>query len=288
MGVLLSISIIIGGELMKHKLSLSIISLLVFLLGIGVFISAQDDAVSLVLPLAVEGQEHLATFSNLNTEEFLALLQNLQQVPMSSQQQGNNNLIPQGSFPNAQLRVTGNFNIGGQLLITLQADPTFASLPFALAFSLDGDYPGLQLPDASVFPLNLPYPAILAGQLDRSGRAQFTIPIPRDRNLEGLQLSIAATIVHPFLFRFFNSNPVTFVIGKGLSGFSCCTMGVKGGSESQCIDGGVSVNYCRLTLEDGAVQECIPQDRGIDPPPANFSNLQPANITTHEIGRAHV
>ena len=266
---------------MTTRALLGILSLVIFFFGVGLFISAQDDTVAAVLPLTLEGQSDVATFSNLNAEEFLTLLQYLQQVPLQNQQQGNNNNIPQGSFPNVKLSVTGNFNIGGQLFMTVQADPTFAGLPFALAFSLDGDYPGLQLPDNSVFPLNLPYPAILAGQLDRSGRAQFTIPIPRDRYLEGLQLSIAATVVHPFLFRFFNSNPVTFTIGKGLTGVSCCTLGVKGAPDSQCIDGGVSVNYCRLTLEEGAVQECIPQDVGRDPPPANFSNLPPGNTTAH-------
>lgn len=76
------------------------------------------------------------------------------------------------------------------------------------------------------------------------------------------------------------SNPQTFQIGKGLVGEACCTTGVKGVVGSQCIDGGVSIDYCRKTIP-GAVQNCIPFETRQDPPPGNITNFVPTNRTQH-------
>ena len=178
------------------------------------------------------------------------------------------------------MTATGNFNPGGQIIFDFDGGSQMANLPFVFVFSASGDYPGFPFFN-TVFPLNFPYLFFVKGLLDPTGHGQMVLPLSRDPRYIGARLNVAVLAVNPFTFQFFSSNPVTFVVGRGLDGFSCCTQGVKGSAGSTCTDGGGSVDYCRFTA-GGAVQECIPNDIGQDPPPTtNITNFRPTNTTAN-------
>ncbi len=267
---------------MKLYWKISILSL-VLLFGFAGFIYAKTTttpAQTLFAPLA--GQQNVQVMTNVNAQQLAAAFQQLQQLqpqPVSS-----NNNKPQtmaaGNIPQIVHTARGNFHLGGTFFLEVEAPPTMANWPYLLVITFNGDYPGLDIPGIDHIPLNPPFQALIWGILDPSGHAFLSIAIPNDPSLLGLPFTSAVGVLNPFptLSPFIISNPVSYTVGQGIVGVSCCTEGVLRGLESQCIDNGVSIEYCRLTLS-GAVQGCIPADIGLDPPPTNVSTLQPGNTT---------
>lgn len=240
----------------------------IFLAVVGL-INAKSNPLNSVFISQVAKQNGVQIVSN---SQLSSLIQN-------NAVSGNGN--PQAmasSIPSIIHRASGNFNPGGTVVLDIIGSPSMANSPYLITFSLYGDYPGLSFQGIGVVPVNPPYLASFFGFLGPNGQAQFVIHLPNDTGLIGLPLTSAVGIINQFTNQITLSNPVSFEVGRGITGVSCCVQGVLNGPGSQCIPNGVSVNYCRLNTR-GAVQSCIPFDTTIDPPPANASNLVPSNIS---------
>lgn len=256
---------------MKRFILVSVLSL-VFLFGVLHFIDAKSN------PTASLFSKNVGM--PMNAQQMTSFLrqvagQNLANIPQGPP------LSPAG-IPEIVHHVRGNFNPGGQIFLDVQAPPTLANSPFLVILSFSGDYPGIDLQQFGLgdhLPLNPPYPAIYSGILDSSGHGSLPLQIPLDTRLCGVGLSTAIGILTPFSQQFTFSNPISFAICTGVVGNSCCTQGVLGSPDAQCIDGGVSVDYCRLTT-GGAVQTCIPDEPQNASLGLNISTLVPANLTT--------
>ncbi|MEK6836266.1 MAG: hypothetical protein AABX94_01210 [Nanoarchaeota archaeon] len=266
---------------MKHMFRACLLILIVFLAVIG-FINAKPNPASLLFNQQIATQNNMQMFSNVNGPQFNALIQQFQKTSSVSftpaSGNGNPGVAGASNLPSVIIQATGNFNPGGTIILTVTGSPSMTFHPFILIFSLSGDYPGLTFPGVGTIPANFPYIASFFGFLGPSGSSQFILQIPNDHSLMGLPLTSAVGVINPFSNEISLSNPVSYTIGSGVVGVSCCTQGVLNGPESQCISEGVSVNYCRLNTE-GAVQDCIPQDVGVDPAPTNISSLQPGNVS---------
>ena len=242
---------------------------MIVILGVlGVIVDAKVDS-SQQLFSQVQTQNNVQVMTNINAQQLTTFLQ----------QQGFSQGAASTSVPKIMHKVSGNFNPGGAMVLEVIGAPSMAGLPFFVAFSMNGDYPGITLPGMGHLPLNPPYPAIVSGNLDAQGRGQFILPIPNDPRLCGAQLMSAGAVLNLIARQIDFSNPVTYEICKGVQGNSCCTKGTLGSKGSECTPTGGSINYCRKTV-GGAVQGCI-KDVTQDPPPgSNISKLKPANVTT--------
>ncbi len=266
---------------MKRISTLSILSLVIFL-GVAGLIYAKVDPAQTLFSQKFTKQNNVQMMTDVNTQQLITNLQQMQQRTPGDNTQNNNPSSATMGSPMITHRVSGNFNPGGTIMLEVIGNPTIAGFPFILVFSLYGDYPGLNLVPfgiPGILPVNPPYLANLFGILDQNGQAQFILHIPNNPSLLGLPLTSAVILIHPISSQISISNPVSYEIGRGLVGVSCCTQGVMGASGSQCIEEGVSVNYCRLTT-GGAVQGCIPLETQQDPPPTARANLTHANLSS--------
>ena len=272
-------------KLMKTYYKLGFLSLVV-LLSVASFIYAKADPTTSLFTPSTFTKQNLGVMTNINAQQLTNLLQSI--APQSSSGGGG---VPSADVPQIVHRVSGNFRPGGQVLLEVIGSPSQAGFPFIIIFSTAGDFPGLTIPGIEHIPLNPPYPLIVQGTLGPNGHAQMLIPLPQTTGICGVPLTTVAGVLFPTVSF---SNPVTYDVCKGLTGFSCCTQGAKGIVGSQCIDGGVSVNYCRKTIS-GAVQECIPKETIQDPPPgapvnftiATINNSLLANLT-RDIGASNI
>ncbi|MBS3144131.1 hypothetical protein J4208_00950 [Candidatus Woesearchaeota archaeon] len=264
---------------MKAYWKISILSLVLFLGFVGLIYAKPTPAQTL---FTQPTGQNIQMITNVNTPQLITALQQLQAQPASSS--GNNNnpqTMAAGSLSQVVHRVSGNFNIGGTILLEVQAPLTMANLPYILAISFTGDYPGLDIPGAGHIPVNPPYPVLFFGLLDNSGHGFIPIAIPNDPGLLGLPFTSAVAVHDPLMTPkpFIISNPVSYTVGQGIVGTGCCTLGVLGGPGSECIAEGVSLNYCRLTT-GGAVQNCVPTETTLDPAPTARVNLTLANLSS--------
>jgi hypothetical protein len=217
------------------------------------------------------------TASNNNVQK-VSGFSGFQKMMPSTPSSGNNVMSATTTgFSNLRHFAGGDFNPGGFIFLDIAGDPGMANLPYVIAFSTNGDFPGAHIPGVGNIPLNPPYLASFFGFLDNNGNGQFVINLPNNPSFIGLPLTSAVGVIDPSN-QVILSNPVSYRIGSGVFGVACCVEGVLNGPESNCVDGGVSINYCRLNA-GGAVQQCIPHDTIQEPPSSNASNLTPGNVS---------
>ena len=254
---------------MRHVFKVCLI-VLVVLLGVVGFINAKPNPAALIFNQQTANQNNMQIV-NINSQ--------LSSV-VQSNSGGNTQTMAASGIPEVIVSATGNFNPGGTVVINVIGSPTMANHPYILAFSLYGDYPGTTFPGVGLIPINQPILTSFFGFLGSNGNAQFMIQIPNTPSLMGLPLTAAAGVLNPLSNQIDISNPVSFEVGRGLKGISCCTQGVRNGPGAQCTPRGVSINYCRY-IATGAVQECIPNDIGVDPAPSNRSALNQSTVTVN-------
>ena len=254
---------------MRHVFRVCLIVLVVFL-GVVGFINAKPNPASLIFNQQTANQNNMQIV-NLNSQ--------LSSIAPSNFG-GNPQTMAVSGIPEIVVSATGNFNPGGIVVINVVGSPNMAYHPYLLAFSLYGDYPGTTFPGIGLIPLNQPILTSFFGFLGPNGNAQFMIQLPNTPSLIGLPLTAAALVLNPQSNQIDISNPVSFEVGRGLKGISCCTQGVLNGPGSQCTPRGVSANYCRY-VTSGAVQECIPNDIGVDPAPSNRVALNQSTVSAN-------
>ncbi|MDP1694069.1 MAG: hypothetical protein Q8L34_00855 [Candidatus Woesearchaeota archaeon] len=263
---------------MKFYWKVSILYLVLFLGFVGLIYAKPTPAQTL---FTQPTGQNVQMMTNVNAPQLITALQQLQAQPVSSGNTNNPQTLAAGGISSVVHRVRGSFTIGTTLLLEVEAPITMANMPYILAISFTGDYPGIDIPGVGHIPLNPPYPALFFGFLDNSGHGFIPINIPNDPSLLGLPFTSAVAVHDPFSIAspFIMSNPMSYTLGQGIVGVACCTEGVIGSSTAECIAEGVSINYCRLTT-GGAVQNCIPDEPHNASLGFNISNVVPAVNTT--------
>ena len=244
---------------MKHSWKFSIISL-ILLFGIMGLIHGKTDPAQTLFSPQVADDNNAQALGPLTAQQLTALFR----------QHGitGNSGMAAATIPPVVHRASGDFNIGGAIILDISGGPTMANFPFILAFSLFGDYPGIVIGGIGQVPLNPPYLNTFFGLLDGNGEAQLIIPIPPDPSLLGLPLTSVVGVFTPS-GQILISNPASYTIGQGIAGYTCCREGVRGHVWGLCYEG-VSQEYCDQ-IAGGAVQECVPvpaQQNVIPGPPA--------------------